>query len=117
MPTELRQLIFSRDELAAAIANYNGNASQDVPAGRIMFCKVMQNSGIFVTVKIVPDGETEVQTVHLDKNTVGAALMKYCLDNKIPMPKKASKSLQALGENIAMSLCIDSISEELPSTV
>jgi hypothetical protein len=117
MPTELRQLIFSRDELAEAIANYNGAATNGVPAGRIMFCKVTQNSGIFVTVKIVPEGETEVHTVHLDKNTVGAALMKYCLDKNIPMPKKASKTLQAIGDNIAMSLCIDSTSEELPSFV
>lgn len=122
MPTEIRKLIFSRDELAEAITNHrngahhdNGSKHDDLPSGSIMFCRVHQDTQLRVTVKILPDGETNIQTVQLQPEFVGSALMQYCIDRKIPMPKGASKSLEAMGDNIAMNLSIEAKVSQMPS--
>ncbi len=107
MPNEFRQLIFSRDELAKALANYHGDAEDHVPSGNIVFCQIMQNSDLRVMIKVLPDGETQVQSRELGVDVIARALMKYCLDNKIPMPRNSEKSIEAIGENIAMTVSID----------
>ncbi len=122
MPTEIRKLIFSRDELAEAIANHrnghdNGSKHGDLPSGAIMFCRVHQDTQLRVTVKVLPDGETNIRTVQLEPEFVGAALMQYCIERKIPMPKGASKSLEAMGENIAMNLSIEAKVSQMPNVL
>ena len=117
MPTELRRLIFSRDELAAAIAHYNKESPNGMPSGHVMYCKISQNEDLQITVKILPDGESDVQTVELTTDTVASALMQYCLANKIPMPRKSHKTLQAIAGNIEMNLLIDGTSKDVPGHI
>lgn len=117
MPTEFRQLIFSRDELAKALANYREDTEGSVPSGNIVFCQIMQNSDLRVMIKVLPDGETQVHSRELGVDVIAPALMKYCLDNKIPMPRNSEKSLEAIGENIAMTVSIDRTSVRLSGKI
>ncbi|MFQ5954006.1 MAG: hypothetical protein ACE5JZ_02970 [Kiloniellales bacterium] len=117
MPTELRRLIFARDELAKAIANYHGVAKDCMPDGHIVFCKVVQDSELHVTVKILPEGESNIQTLRMGVDVIGPALMKHCLDNNIPIPRNAEKSIEVIGENIAMTISINNAIVRLPDQV
>ncbi len=67
----------------------------------------MQNSDLHVMIKVLPDGETQVQSKEVGVDVIAPALMKYCLDNKIPMPRNSEKSIEAIGENIGMTVSID----------
>ncbi len=117
MPNEFRQLVFSRDELAQALANYHEDAEDSVPLGNIVFCQIMQNSDLRVMIKVLPDGETQVQSRELGVDVIARALMKYCQDNKIPMPRNSEKSIEAIGENIAMTVSIDRTSIRLSGDI
>ena len=117
MPTELRQLIFSRDELAKALTNYHQDAEDSFPAGNIVFCQIMQNSDLHVMIKVLPDGETQVQSKEVGVDVIAPALMKFCLNNKIPLPRNSEKSIEAIGENIAMTVSIERTTVKLSSDI
>ena len=107
MPTELRQIIYSRDELAAAITNYENGASRALPTGRIVFCRILNQAELGVEVKMIPNGGSDIRTVQLDANLLGSILIEECARRKIPIPKNASKSLQVIGEAIAITVSTD----------
>jgi hypothetical protein len=115
MPTELRQLIFSRDELTEAIASYDATSGRKIPAGEIVFCKVVTDGDLSVSLKVLPEGARDVETIVLTPDFIGACLVKFCVDHDIPIPRHAEKSLLSVGENIVMSLSIDSRATRLGS--
>lgn len=109
MPIEMRTLIFSRDELAEALAYRANRGDPALPRGRVIYCQVGSGPGFSVVVKLVPRGGTQIESITLDADTVGAALIDYCLHNAIPLPRQSSRSLQALGEAVALSLTINEL--------
>lgn len=106
MPTELRRLIFSREELVKAISNFREVSGNGIPAGNIVYCQIMRNSDLSVSVKFLPEGESQFQSEQLGVDIIGPALMKYCLDHKIPLPRNSEKAIEVIGENIAMTVSI-----------
>ena len=45
-------------------------------------------------------------TITLEPAFIGAALVRYCIDLKIPLPRTAGKSLQVIGDRLALNLTI-----------
>ena len=117
MPTETRRLVFSSDELVEALNAHRKLANGKMPEGKIVFCRVGETSDFRVSVKILPPGRSEVQTFHLDGDYVGAALIGYCAQCKIPLPRGAEKNLQACGNNVALNLSLNAATQALPNFV
>ena len=114
MPTEMRTLIFSRDELTHAISDHAAATGTTLPDGSIMFCAVTNDPDLEVTLKLVPDGQSTIETVTLEADAVGAALVHYCMDQKIPVPQRADRSLQAVGEAVAIHFAFNKNTVKLP---
>ncbi len=117
MPVEKRTIIFSRDEIAQALAAHGQANGRDLVQDRIMLCHVTEDPELQVTVKLVPAGRSEVETITLDPEAVGKALIRHCLSLNIPIPTHATRSLQAMGDNIAMLFSINEKSHALPAFV
>lgn len=118
MPTEIRQLVFSPDELAQAIRAHGDRIPGRLPAGDIILCQVIDGPELSVNVKVLPEGGEDLRTVHLDSGFVGASLINFCLDRRIPLPTGSTRHLQAIGGNIALNLALGSKSSALlPSFV
>ncbi len=107
MPTEIRRIIYSRDELAAAITNYENGASRALPTGRIVYCRIRNQAELGVEVKMIPNGGSDIKTVQLEANLLGSILIDDCARRKIPIPRNASKSLEVIGEAIAIMVSTD----------
>jgi hypothetical protein len=117
MPTELRQLVFSADELAQALSAMSEAVPGRLPAGDIIMCQVVESPDLHVNVKVLPEGSPDLQNIHLDSAFVGASLVKFCLDRKIPLPSGSVRHLQAISGNIALNLSIGSKRSALPGFV
>ena len=117
MPIELRRLIFSRDELVGAIAGFRDGANNAIPAGNIVHCQIVHDSELHVAVKILPEGETQIESARLDINFISAALIKYCKDKKIPIPRESEKSIEAMGENMALVIRLGKKPEKFPDGI
>jgi hypothetical protein len=103
MPTEVRRLVFSNDELYAALDQYLARTGTSLPSGSIVR---MCTDAVHDVVKIdVSRGDRgSVDTIELQARQVGGALISYCITNQIPLPRGFVKSLIVSGDNIALEM-------------
>lgn len=108
MPSETRRLVFSNAELVQAISEYNQGAGKKLPAGTVTACKPIDRPELVVRLEILDQRRGEVLTVDLTPEVVGAALLRYCMSRKIPIPRHAEKSVQVQGDNIVLAIALKS---------
>ena len=104
MPTEIRRLVFSNDELIEALHAYSKTSNEKIPDGKVRTCTVVDDRKTAVTLEIENRFTQEVYQVNLRHEFVGAALLGFCFDTGIPVPRDSEKSLQVSGDNIALTI-------------
>jgi hypothetical protein len=102
MIEEQRRLTFSMDELAAAVLSYlitTKKMSERDKLGRIAV-----NEGAEVSVSATVVAQTgESSLVDLGAQVLGAVLIAHCIKRKIPLPKRAAKSITRNGDRVALA--------------
>lgn len=114
MPSELRRLIFSNEEVLAAVADYSASGRSPLPSGSVVSCRVYGEPKVRVRVEVEDPRRDYPVVVEIEPEVIGAALLRYCIAQGIPVPKQAEKSLQVHGDNIALKLTIKARSAALP---
>ena len=104
MPTEMRKLVFSNDELKEAIILYNQIASEKLPAGDFLSCEIENGDEIKVVIRISETKTGATQRIVLTSAFIGACLVNFCRQKRIPLPRDATKALQVIGDNIALNV-------------
>ncbi|HYC05144.1 MAG TPA: hypothetical protein VEB20_01505 [Azospirillaceae bacterium] len=105
MPTEIRHIIFTNDEVMRAVVEYHKRTANPLPPGNVIRCapeKVDQQIKLSLHVALDADGARQILV--LEEPVLAAALIFYCIQNKIPLPTKAAKSLQMVGEQVALKV-------------
>jgi hypothetical protein len=108
MPTEMRRIVFSNEELLNAINFIN---SRDIPKlqdGIILSSSVDAETRENIIIVFSSFNRDETRNVSIAIPTLGAALINYCIKNNIPMSKKAGKSIKIIGDNVSLELTFGS---------
>jgi hypothetical protein len=100
MPTEVRVLSFSKNELFDALRDYCSNSGRRLPLDGSERLVLTQDSEVRVTLNSL-EGES---AMNFTENEVGAALVMFCIRRHIPMAKRAAKSLEVSGETLSFHL-------------
>jgi hypothetical protein len=105
MPTERRRIIFSDQEIVSAALSYCRSTGIPVPDADVEKIDIAMDGdcGLDLTFA-VPSQELSDQ-VSLDADTLLNALVAYCRVSAIPLPKAASKRLEA--KEGALSMVFD----------
>jgi len=103
MPNETRQIEFAHGELLEALTAYLGKPADPDHAGLTADVRVTDKPRPCV-VYVLRDGDREARSSELEPAALAAALIKYCIAHKIPIPRKAAKSIQVRGENVVLLL-------------
>ena len=102
MPAETRRIVFSNAELLLAlIAQSKSNPDSKLNSGNIISCTVKDQQDGIVHMQIQGD-DGQPTTVAVPHASVGAALLRFCREVKIPIPRRGKKSLQVVGEDIGL---------------
>src|ERR1700752_1102115 len=105
MIEEHRRLTFSMDELATAVLFYlihSKKMGEKDKLGRIVV-----NDGAEGSVSATVGAQAgESLLVELGAQILGAILIAHCIKRKIPLPKRAAKSITRNGDRIALTLSI-----------
>ncbi len=104
MPSEFRRIMFTNNELIEAIHDYNGISPDKLPPGVILTCTPVSEAGVAVRLEMVDQRSDETHVVELSPEVLGAALLRYCMKHRIPMPKAATKSIQMHGDEISLNV-------------
>ena len=104
---ELRCIIYNKNELAIAIKDHRKRAARPLPAGVLVDVKIDSKPNITVTLKVSDDkGGTHV--VSFSGAELAAALIAFCIDQRVPLPVAAKKSLTLIEGQVALRVTLDS---------
>jgi hypothetical protein len=120
MPKEIRFILFSRDEVQLAVASYlreRGTAARRAAAasGRAGWQRTRGSGAPAVEIgefRSEPEAAVEVRewvdgepsTDWLAGEELAAAIIRFCVQNKVPLPAKSSKWIQARRDALVLGL-------------
>jgi hypothetical protein len=105
MIEEHRRLTFSMDELATAVLSYLIASKKMGERDKLGKLSVGDGAEVSVSATIVAQGG-EQSLVDLTAQTLGAVLIAHCIKRKIPLPKRAAKSITRNGDRVAIAFSI-----------
>ena len=89
IPAEFRQILFSNNELIEARCEYNQVVQTKLPQGIIVSCTPAAEAKVVVRLERVGQASGETQIASLSPELVAAALLRYCIERRIPTPRSA----------------------------
>ena len=109
MTTETRRITFSSEELIQALSRHRRDEKQPLPESRIRGSKVESGEGPVprVTLVLDPAGGDGVTAMDFRPTEVAVALIKFCRLKRIPLPKRANKSLGIDAGKISLVLQLE----------
>jgi len=105
MIEEQRRLTFSMDELATAVLSYLIASKKMGERDKLGKLAIGEGSEVSVSATVVTlSGEQSL--VNIGAQTLGAVLIAHCIKRKIPLPKRAAKSITRNGDRVALAFSI-----------
>jgi hypothetical protein len=105
MIEEHRRLTFSMDELATAVLSYLIASKKMGERDKLGKLSVGEGAEVSVSATVIALGG-EQSLVDLSAQTLGAVLIAHCIKRKIPLPKRAAKSITRNGDRVALAFSI-----------
>ena len=105
MIEEYRRLTFSMDELATAVLSYLINAKKMGEKDKLGRLTVGEGTEVNVSATVVTQAG-EQALVELGAQILGALLIAHCIKRKIPLPRRAAKSITRNGDRVALAFSI-----------
>ncbi len=95
MSSETRRITFSSEELVQALSRHRRDERQPLPESRIRGSKVENGEGPVPRVSLIldPAGGDGGAAMEFRATEVAVALIKFCRLKRIPLPRRAEKSL------------------------
>ena len=106
MPKEFRQIFFSHEELTHAVVAHNRIAEEKVLYGDLAACTLGEDLIIRAECQIRDGGTVRSLQVTLTEDFTREALIRYCLENNIPIPRSGSKQLRLVDDEACLEISI-----------
>lgn len=117
MVAEYRQIVFSNEELIAAVVAFDGAHKTDLPPGNLVKCLLSKKRPVVARATFQDIYAGTEKVAHLDASLLAAALLDYCIAKKIPVPRRADKALQPIGDSLSLNFTIAAPRETEPPPV
>ena len=108
MPSEFRQIVYRTDELTEALDGYREASDHEIPEGKVVCCNISTTPPVSVRIVLAAAEDGAWHEIALPPSTVAAALIAYCQRHGIIVPRHSCKSLQMMGESLALVIRMDS---------
>ena len=103
MPTEHRILVFNKNELIEALRVYCAKAGRALPDDEVHKMILADDSDVMISISD-PQSRTKLE---FTPHEVGVALIQFCIETRLPVPKWATKSLEVCGETVSCHFRIE----------
>jgi hypothetical protein len=106
MPAEVKNIIFSHEEVFNAINLFEGVNTPKLTNGKILSISAEPDDKENLCVNFLSYGRNIERQFLISYANFGAILLSYCIRHKIPMARKASKSIRMMGDHVSLELII-----------
>ena len=103
MPRQVRCIVFSREEVLAALVEHRRRRQRPLPPGSLE--RIVTGSGeagTFAQLRICSDADQETILVAFDNAEIQEALIGFCRSRHIPLARRAEKRISPQGSGIAL---------------
>ncbi|MBI5119849.1 MAG: hypothetical protein HZA67_02515 [Rhodospirillales bacterium] len=103
MPKENRRILFSSAEVHRALLEYSAQHNKPIRDGKVIsFLFDPAETPALVLMVSAKDGQIENHSFKLAE--LGAAIITFCRNHKIPLPHKGKKSLIKMEDTVAITV-------------
>ncbi len=110
-PSEMRRIVFTHDEVLVALSRYAAKPSGRQEDSRFVSCRILRSPKLRVLAELEPHAGGTVQEIEVGARDVAEALLRYCAASGVPIPLRADKELEVIGENLSLNLRIETAVE------
>ena len=108
MPSEIRHIVFSAAEAAAAIREYRRHVGRPLPTGILRRFEMHAGNGsVRASFDIVADNTIPSASWEIGGPEITDALILYCGAHNIPLPSSGIKTLQRFGESLLLIVTVN----------
>lgn len=100
MPSEVRQIAFAPDELRQAMSGWLNKSAPGRAPVDVQAVQIDDAMGVAAVLSCI-SGDA-LSDVRIEADGLTAALIDFCLDNRIPLPRDASKTAHRIGDAVAL---------------
>jgi len=104
MPSEHRVIVFTSEEAIDAIARFSKMLDTPLFRGKPTELHVRKNPQVRAILEVEKRGSEEIETIDLNSSHLAAALINFCREIRIPLPRNAKKELDVSGEQLVLRL-------------
>lgn len=101
---ENRQIIFSKMALLEAVLMQLKKLQQKIPVGKIEGIDVQDGDAVTATLRLRDLHTNKVHDLPVAPEVLAAGLIAFCADHRIPVPRRAAKSLRMIDGQVALIL-------------
>ena len=105
MIEEQRRLTFSMDELATAVLSYLMISKKMGERDKLGRLAIGEGAEVSVSATVVAQ-TGEQSLIELGAQMLGALLIAHCIKRKVPLPKRAAKSITRNGDRVALAFSL-----------
>ncbi len=109
MPSELRKLVFTVDETRNAVVEHCLQKNIYLPDANIDDVILSNDADRMVVLKFSTSDPLNPSELALNQEIVAAALIRYCTQCKIPLPRQGQKLLNAQDGKLVMMINVHSV--------
>lgn len=110
-PSEMRRIVFTHDEVLVALSRYAAEPRDRRETSRFVTCRILRSPRLRVLAELESYAGGPVQEIEVETHDVAEALLRYCAASGVPIPMKADKELEVIGENLSLNLRIETATE------
>ncbi|HTT80763.1 MAG TPA: hypothetical protein VMF86_13875 [Stellaceae bacterium] len=108
MPAEIRHIVFSAAEVAAAIREYRRHTGRPLAVGLLRRFELQPTTGgVRAVLAIIPDIGGPCETGEVGAAEITDALVLYCNAHNIPLPAAGIKTLQRFGDSLLFIVTVN----------
>jgi hypothetical protein len=108
VPAEIRHIVFSAAEVAAALREYRRHVGRPLPAGMLRRFEMHPGAGgVRASFAIAADNGTPSAAGEAGGAELAEALVHYCGARNIPLPAAGVKTLQRFGDSLLLIVTLN----------
>ena len=100
MPSEVRQIAFAPDELRRAMSGWLTKSAPESRPVTVQAVQIDDAVGVAAVLSCIT-GDA-LSDVRIEADGLAAAMIDFCIDNRIPLPRDASKTALRIGDAVAL---------------
>lgn len=112
MPVEVKNIHFTTQEVKKALSTFSRKRKKYFDHNDIVRFEINEKSKMQITCEVDKDLGMEDNIISYNQAEIGAALIAFCLDYRIPIPKIATKELQIVNEELLLIIRLNHGMEE-----